>query len=263
MDLQLKDKLILVTGSTQGIGKEIAKTFLEEGARVVINGRTAEKLDHVVEEFKHLGDIQGIAADVSTKEGADALIQKVDAIGDLDVLVNNTAMFEVKDVEDVTDEEWMGYFETNIMSAVRLSRHFLPKMLERDTGRILNISSEAGVKPLAEMIPYSTTKGAVNSLTRGLAERTKGTSVTVNAVLPGPTWTEGVAGFMQGAAENAGEELESFTKDYFNNNEPTSLIQRFGTVEEVAGIVVYLASPKASAINGAMQKVEGGIIRSV
>ncbi len=215
---------MLITGSTQGIGKQIAKTFLEEGARVVINGRTQDKLNHVVTELSSIGEIHGIAADVSNAKGADHLISQVDAIGELDVLVNNTAVFEVKKIEDVTDEEWLNYFQVNIMSAVRLSRHYLPKMLERNTGRILNISSEAAVKPLAEMIPYSTTKGAINSLTRGLAERTKGTKVTVNSILPGPTWTEGVEGFMKGAAENAGEDLESFTKNYFKNNEPTSLL---------------------------------------
>ncbi|WLR49796.1 SDR family oxidoreductase [Bacillus tianshenii] len=263
MDLQLQGKLVLVTGSTQGIGKEIAATFVREGARVVVNGRTAEKVEQVVKELSKCGEVHGVAADLATADGAEKLIRKVDELGELDVLVNNTAFFEVKQLEDVTEEEWMDYFQTNIMSVVRLSRHFLPKMLKRDTGRILNISSEAGVKPLAQMIPYSTTKGAVNSLTRGLAERTKGTNVTVNDVLPGPTWTEGVANFMKGAAEDAGEDLESFTKNYFKNNEPTSLIQRFGTVEEVASTVVFLASPHASAINGASQRVEGGIIRSI
>lgn len=263
MDMQLQNKLVLVTGSTQGIGKETARQYAKEGARVIVNGRTQSKLDNIVKELSADGEVHGIAADVSTEEGANKLIEAVEALGDLDILVNNTSIFEVKQVEEVTDEEWMNYFNTNILSVVRLARHFLPNMLERNTGRIINISSEAAVKPLAEMIPYSTTKGAVNSLTRGLAERTKGTNVTVNSVLPGPTWTEGVAGFMEGAAEDAGEDLESFTENYFKNNEPTSLIQRFGTVHEVASTVIFLSSPHASGINGNTQRVEGGIIRSV
>ncbi|KGX90723.1 oxidoreductase [Pontibacillus halophilus JSM 076056 = DSM 19796] len=263
MDFKLKNKLVLVTGSTQGIGKETAKTFLNEGARVIVNGRTQEKVDGIVKELTEFGEVHGVAADLSSPEGADKMIKAVDDLGTLDVLVNNTAWFEVKQIEEITEEEWMNYFQTNIMSVVRLSSHYLPKMLERDAGRIINISSEAGVKPIAPMIAYSTTKGAVNALTRGLAERTKGTNVTVNAVLPGPTWTEGVEGFMKGAAEDAGEELESFTENYFKANEPTSLIQRFGTVEEVASTVVFLASQQASAINGNMQRVEGGIIRSL
>lgn len=263
MDLQLQNQLVLITGSTQGIGKEIAKTFAEEGARVIINSRTQDKVDRIANELSEYGEVHGFAADISTAAGANDLIDKVKDLGDLDILINNTGFFEVKQLEDVADEEWLSYFETNIMSIVRLSRYFLPRMLERNSGRIINISSEAGVKPLAAMIPYSTTKGAVNSLTRGMAERTKGTNVTVNAVLPGPTWTEGIAEFMEGAAKEAGEDLDSFTRDYFKTNEPTSLIQRFAAVEEVANTVVFLASSKAAAINGASQRVEGGIIRSI
>ena len=163
----------------------------------------------------------------------------------------------------MTDDEWTRYFEVNVMSAVRLCRRFLPQMLERNSGRILNISSEAGVKPLAQMIPYSMTKTALISLSRGMAEMTKGTNVTVNSVLPGPTWTEGVASYMEGAAKAAGEDTDSFVRDYFKVNEPTSLIQRYATPEEVANTIVFLASDAASAINGIAQRVEGGIIRSI
>ncbi|MCA1062747.1 SDR family oxidoreductase [Rossellomorea sp. AcN35-11] len=263
MDLGLKNKLVLITGSTSGIGKETAKTFLKEGANVIINGRTQEKVDNVVRELSPLGTVYGIAADLSRMEESKKLFADIQQLGSLEVLVNNLAFFEVKDFADVTDEEWMHYFETNVLTAIRAARQFLPQMLERNSGRVINLASEAGVKPLAQMIPYSVTKTALISLSRGLAELTKGSNVTVNSVLPGPTWTEGVENYMKGAAEAEGEELSSFTENYFKNNEPTSLIQRFATVEEVASTIVYLASDKASAINGSAQRVEGGIIRSL
>ncbi|AZB44386.1 SDR family oxidoreductase [Bacillus sp. FJAT-42376] len=263
MDLNLKGKLAVVTGSTGGIGKETAKSFLQEGAKVIINGRTEEKVQKVADELSAFGTVYGVAADLSKLEGSNDFISKVNEIGPVDILVNNLAFFEVKSFEEVTDEEWEDYFQTNIMSAVRLSRKFLPDMLKRNSGRLLNLASEAGVKPLPQMIPYSVTKTALISLSRGLAELTKGTNVTVNSVLPGPTWTEGVENFMKGAAESEGKDLEPFTKDYFKENEPTSLIQRFATVEEVASTILFLASDKASAINGSAQRVEGGIIRSL
>jgi NAD(P)-dependent dehydrogenase (short-subunit alcohol dehydrogenase family) len=263
MNLQLQDKLVVVTGSTSGIGKGIARSFLQEGARVIVNGRTQSRVDEVVSELAAFGTVYGVAADVSDASQAQHFISKVKEYGEVDVLVNNMGIFEVKAFEDVTDEEWMNYFNANVLSAVRLSRSFLPEMLKRNTGRILNIASEAGVKPLPQMVPYSVTKTALISLSRGLAELTKGTNVTVNSVLPGPTWTEGVEGYMIGAAKAENQELESFTENYFKNNEPTSLIQRFATVEEVADTVVFLASQNASAINGTAQRVEGGIIRSL
>ena len=263
MDLQLSNKLALVTGSTSGIGKGIAETLLKEGAEVIVNGRTEERVNNLVEELSSLGKVHGIVADLSKADESEKLVDEVNKLGNLDILINNMGMFEVKAFEEVTDEEWMTYFQTNVVSAVRLSRQFLPEMLARDTGRVLNIASEAGVKPLAQMIPYSVTKSSLISLSRGLAEMTKGTNVTVNSVLPGPTWTDGVAGFMKGAAAEEGKNLEKFTEDYFKDNEPTSLIQRFATVEEVASTVTFLASPLSSAINGSAQRVEGGIIRSV
>ncbi len=263
MDLQLSNKLALVTGSTSGIGKGIAETLLKEGAEVIVNGRTEERVNNLVEELSSLGKVHGIVADLSKADESEKLVDEVKNLGNLDILINNMGMFEVKAFEEVTDEEWMTYFQTNVVSAVRLSRQFLPEMLARDTGRVLNIASEAGVKPLAQMIPYSVTKSSLISLSRGLAEMTKGTNVTVNSVLPGPTWTDGVAAFMKGAAAEEGKDLEKFTEDYFKDNEPTSLIQRFATVEEVASTVTFLASPLSSAINGSAQRVEGGIIRSI
>ncbi|MBM7703028.1 SDR family NAD(P)-dependent oxidoreductase [Metabacillus iocasae] len=263
MELNLQNKLVLVTGSTGGIGKEVAKTFLQEGATVIVNGRTEERVSKVVEELSSFGTVHGIAADLANAEESKTFVQKVDALGELDVLINNLAFFEVKAFEDVTDDEWMEYFQVNVMTAVRLSRHFLPKMIARNSGRVINLASEAGVKPLPQMIPYSVTKTALISLSRGLAELTKGKNVTVNSVLPGPTWTEGVENYMEGAAKAEGKDLETFTNEYFKVNEPTSLIQRFATVEEVASTIVFLSSDKASAINGVAQRVEGGIIRSL
>ncbi|MCP6681743.1 SDR family NAD(P)-dependent oxidoreductase [Bacillus nakamurai] len=263
MQLQLEQKLVLITGSTSGIGKAAAKSFLAEGAAVIVNGRKKDTVERTVEELSAYGTVHGIAADLSRQEEADELIEQVRRIGEVDILVNNLGFFEVKDFTEVTDEEWSRYFEVNVMSAVRLCRRYLPQMLERNSGRILNISSEAGVKPLAQMIPYSMTKTALISLSRGMAEMTKGTKVTVNSVLPGPTWTEGVASYMEGAAKAAGEDTDTFVKDYFKVNEPTSLIQRYATPEEVANTIVFLASETASAINGTAQRVEGGIIRSI
>ncbi|MGG1007458.1 SDR family oxidoreductase [Bacillus velezensis] len=263
MELQLEQKLVLITGSTSGIGKAAAKSFLAEGAEVIINGRKKETVERTVEELSAYGTVHGIAADLSRQDEADDLIKRAGGIGEVDILVNNLGFFEVKDFAEVSDDEWTRYFEVNVMSAVRLCRRFLPQMLERNSGRILNISSEAGVKPLAQMIPYSMTKTALISLSRGMAEMTKGTNVTVNSVLPGPTWTEGVASYMEGAAKAAGEDTDSFVRDYFKVNEPTSLIQRYATPEEVANTIVFLASSAASAINGTAQRVEGGIIRSI
>jgi NAD(P)-dependent dehydrogenase (short-subunit alcohol dehydrogenase family) len=263
MDLGLKDKRVLVTGSTMGIGKAIAISFLKEGAQVILNGRDAATVKETVNELSAYGNAAGIAADLTNEEELQRLVRQLDEMGELDVLVNNAGIFEAKPFEQVTDEEWLHYFNVNVMSAVRLSRIYLPKMLERNKGRVILMGSEAGLKPLPLMLHYSVTKTALIGLARGLAELTKGTSVTVNSVLPGPTWTEGVEQFMIGAAESEGLDLQSFTADYFRSNEPTSLIQRFATVEEVADTVVYLASDRASAINGASQRVEGGIIRSI
>ncbi|PZE21512.1 SDR family NAD(P)-dependent oxidoreductase [Paenibacillus xerothermodurans] len=265
MDLGLNGKRVLVTGSTMGIGKAIAKSFAAEGADVIVNGRDEATVQRTVEELSAHGpsQIMGIAADLTSDQDVKKLVRRIDDMGGLDVLVNNVGIFEAKPFEQVTDEEWLRYFNVNVMSAVRLSRIYLPKMLERNKGRVILIASEAGLKPLPLMIHYSVTKTALIGLARGLAELTKGTGVTVNSVLPGPTWTEGVEQFMIGAAQSEGMELESVIADYFKKNEPTSLIQRFAAVEEVADTVVYLASEKASAINGSSQRVEGGIIRAL
>lgn len=264
MQLNLDNKLVLVTGSTTGIGKATAKSFLNEGARVIINGRNQERVDTAVQELSSFGIVYGIVADVSKAADCETLVAKINEIGNLDVLVNNTGIFEVKPFVDVTDEEWMNYYQVNVLSAVRLSRAFLPGMIERNNnGRIINIASEAGIKPYPELVPYGVSKTALITLSRGLAEVAKGTSVTVNSILPGPTWTDGFAKFITDLADDHGKELEKFITEYFENDVPTSLIQRYATEAEVADTIVFLASEKASAINGVAQKVEGGIIQSI
>ncbi|MCA0150173.1 SDR family oxidoreductase [Rossellomorea vietnamensis] len=263
MNLNLKDKLVLVTGSTSGIGKATAISFLKEGASVIINGRSDHTVEAAVKELSDFGTVYGIRADVSKKNESEELIAKVNDIGDLDVLVNNTGVFTVKPFEEVTDEEWLEYYQINVMSAVRLSRAFLGKMMDRNAGRIINIASEAGIKPYPELIPYGVSKTALITLSRGLAEVAKGTNVTVNSVLPGPTWTEGFGTFITDLAKENGQDLETFISEYFKNDQPSSLIQRYATVEEVADTIVFLSSDKASAINGAAQRVEGGIIQSI
>lgn len=263
LNLNLKDKLVLVTGSTSGIGKATAISFLKEGASVIINGRSDHTVEAAVKELSDFGTVYGIRADVSKKNESEELIAKVNDIGDLDVLVNNTGVFTVKPFEEVTDEEWLEYYQINVMSAVRLSRAFLGKMMDRNAGRIINIASEAGIKPYPELIPYGVSKTALITLSRGLAEVAKGTNVTVNSVLPGPTWTEGFGTFITDLAKENGQDLETFISEYFKNDQPSSLIQRYATVEEVADTIVFLSSDKASAINGAAQRVEGGIIQSI
>ena len=261
MELNLKDKLVLITGSTSGIGKEIAKVFCREGARVVMNGRSEDRVKAVFEELSQYGKVSGIAADVSTAEGVECLFTEATRIGEVDVLVNNVGIFEVKPFEDTTDEDWFHYFNVNVMTAVRLSRKILPGMLERKTGRIIMIASEAGVKPMPEMIHYSVTKTALIGLARGLAELTKGTDVSVNSVLAGPTWTDGAKNYFEGISKAEGRPLNDVTRDFFTKENPTSIIQRFATVEEVAAMVVFLSS--VSAVNGSAQRIEGGIIRSI
>jgi NAD(P)-dependent dehydrogenase (short-subunit alcohol dehydrogenase family) len=261
MDLGLKDKLVLVTGSASGIGKATARTFLEEGAKVIVHGLTQAEVDICVAELSPLGDVVGKAGDLTDPDQAIDLCSFAQSQGDVDVLVNNVGIFSVKAFEDLTDSDWMHYFDINVMSAVRMSRVFLPAMLKRGTGSIVNLASEAGVKPLPQMIHYSVTKTAMLGLTRGMAETTKGTSVRVNSVLPGPTWTEGVAVYFDGLAGQRGEPLEDTIENYFKSDEPTSLIQRFVQVEEVARTIVTVAANKA--MNGGAHKVEGGIIRSI
>jgi NAD(P)-dependent dehydrogenase (short-subunit alcohol dehydrogenase family) len=263
MDLQIEGKLALVTGSTLGIGKAIAVKLLKEGAQVIINGRSQERIDAVLQELQPMGRIYGVAADIATARGAEHLVKAAQAIGDVDILINNVGFFEFKPFFQVTDAEWTKLFDLNVMSGVWLSRMIMPKMLEQNWGRIVFIASEAGVKPNPEMIHYSVTKTTQIALARGLAEMTKGTGVTVNSALVAPTWTEGVEVFLDKIAIVSGTTIEAMKTDYFKTDGVTSLLQRFATVDEIADLVVFLCSENASAINGAAQRVDGGIVRSI
>lgn len=261
MDLGLKDKLVLVTGSGSGIGKATAQAYLEEGARLIVHGLTDEEVSACVDDLSQLGSVEGIAADLTNSGDATKLAEFAQARGNIDVLVNNVGIFSVKPFEDLTDDDWMHYFNINVMSAVRMSRIFLPAMLKRGEGSIINMASEAAVKPLPQMVHYSVTKTAMLGLTRGMAELTKGTKVRVNSILPGPTWTEGVEAYFDGLAEQKGEPLDVIVDNYFKTDEPTSLIQRFVQPDEVARMIVTISASTAS--NGAAHRIEGGIVRNI
>ena len=263
MDLQLSDKVALVSGSTAGIGLAIATTLAEEGATVIVNGRTQERVNHAIEILQQSvpnAKLQGIAADLGTKAGVELLLQQVPFVN---ILVNNLGIYGSQAFEDISDEEWMNILEVNVMSGIRLSRHYLPLMLKKDWGRIIFISSESGLNIPAEMIHYGVTKTAQVALSRGLAETTAGTQVTVNTVLPGPTRSEGVETFIEGLAKDQNISPEQVEKEFFTKMRPSSLIQRFATTSEVAALVAFVASPVASAINGAALRVEGGVVRSI
>jgi NAD(P)-dependent dehydrogenase (short-subunit alcohol dehydrogenase family) len=257
MDLQLKNRLALVSGSTAGIGYAIAEALLREGARVIVNGRTQAAVDAAVAKLG-VGAI-GFAGDLACAAGADALAK---AHPDIDILVNNLGIFEPKAFEDIPDADWTRFFDVNVLSGVRLSRQVLPGMKRRNWGRILFISSESGIQIPAEMIHYGMTKSAQIAIARGLAESVAGTGITVNSVLPGPTRSRGVEDFVQTLADESGQSFEAFEKEFFEKVRPTSLIKRFATPEEVAAMVVYLASPLASATTGAAVRVDGGTVKS-
>lgn len=263
MDLQLTDKVALVSGSTAGIGLAIATTLAQEGATVVINGRTEERVNAAIDQIKQTSSgakLQGMVADLGTAEGADALFQQVP---DVDILVNNLGIYGAKAFPEISDQEWLNFLEVNVISGVRLSRHYLPKMLQKNWGRIIFISSESGVNIPVEMIHYGVTKTAQIALARGLAEMTTGTNVTVNSVLPGPTRSEGVETFIQGLAADQNISPEQVEQEFFAKTRPSSLLQRFATVEEVAALVAFVASPQSSATNGAALRVDGGVVRSI
>ncbi|HBS36949.1 MAG TPA: oxidoreductase [Rhodobacteraceae bacterium] len=261
MNLGLKDKLVLVTGSGSGIGKATAKTYLQEGARLIVHGLTEAEVAACVDDLSPLGYVKGIAADLTNQAGATALADFAIAQGEVDILINNVGIFSVKPFEDLTDEDWMHYFNINVLSAVRMSRIFLPAMLKRGTGAIINMASEAAVKPLPQMVHYSVTKTAMLGLTRGMAELTKGTKVRINSILPGPTWTEGVEAYFDELADQKGEPLDTIVDNYFKSDEPTSLIQRFVQPDEVARMIVTISASTAS--NGAAHRIEGGIVRNI
>jgi 3-oxoacyl-[acyl-carrier protein] reductase len=261
MDLHLDGKLALITASTGGIGKEIATALAREGATVVVNGRSAASVEAAVADIrKRVPDakLEKLAADNGTAEGAATTIAR---FPDLDILVNNLGIYEAVAFFDETDEAWQRLFEVNIMSGVRLARHYLKRMLARKTGRVLFIASESAISPSPEMAHYAATKTMQLSISRSLAELTKGTAVTVNTVMPGSTRTEGVAKLVQDIFP--GVPLEEAEKRFMRENRPTSLIERLIDPKEIADLVAYVSSPLASAINGASLRIDGGLVRSV
>lgn len=263
MDLQLKGKTALVSGSTQGIGFAIAQRLLEEGAAVIINGRTEARISEAVEKLKTAipgAEISGIAADFAKANEVTALLEKVPEV---DILINNAGIFEPKPFAEITDEEWIRFFEINVLSGVRLSRHYFPKMLARNWGRIIFISSESAIVTPDEMIHYGMTKTAQLAVSRGLAELTKNTAVTVNSLLPGPTKSEGVDEFVRQLAEKQNITTAEAEADFFKTMRPSSLIQRFADVSEIANLAAYLASPLSAATNGAALRADGGLVRSI
>lgn len=263
MDLQLTNKKALVTGSTAGIGFAIASLLAQEGASVVVNGRSQGRVDEAVKRIQQQktdAKVTGAAADVGTKESVMLLIGKVTTV---DILVNSLGIYEPKPFVEIADQDWLRFFEVNVLSGVRLSRFYLPQMLQKNWGRIVFLSSESGVNIPVEMIHYGVTKTAQIALARGLAETTAGTGVTVNSVLPGPTRSEGVEQFVQDLAKSKGSDEASVEKEFFRTIRPSSLLKRFATPEEVASIVVYVCSPLASATNGAALRVDGGVVRSI
>jgi NAD(P)-dependent dehydrogenase (short-subunit alcohol dehydrogenase family) len=264
MDLGLKGRRALVTGSTQGIGFAIAAALAQEGADVILNGRGHDKVKGAVERLLRdgasVGDVAGVAADLGTAEGCAALVHQVPEV---DILVNNAGIFAPRPFAEIGDGEWQEMLEVNLMSGVRLSRHYFPAMLKRGWGRVVFISSESGVQIPAEMIHYGVSKTAQIALARGMAEMTAGTDVTVNSVLPGPTWSEGVATFVGEVGKSQGKDARQMEQEFFTSMRPSSLIKRFARPEEVAAATVFVCSPKASAINGAAVRAEGGVVRAI
>ncbi|MFO1512775.1 MAG: SDR family oxidoreductase [Verrucomicrobiota bacterium] len=256
MNLQLENKTALVTGSTKGIGFAIARALAAEGASVIVNGRSADSARAAAQKIGHRAC--GIAADVSTAAGCAELVKQLPKV---DILVNNAGIFEPKPFAEIPDADWERFYQVNVMSGVRLTRAYLPGMLERNWGRVIFISSESGVQIPEEMIHYGMTKAAELALVNGISQLTRRTGVTVNAVLPGPTASEGVTDFVNTLAAGAKQSAEEFEKEFFRSVRPTSLLQRFATVDEVANVVAYLSSPLASATNGAAVRVDGGVLR--
>jgi len=262
VDLKLTGKIALLTGSTAGIGFAIARSLASEGAHVYVNGRTQQRVDAAVAAIRShaASKVEGIAADFSGSAGAEWVIARLPAV---DVLVNNVGIFEPKLFAEIPDADWYRLFEINVMSGVRLSRHYLAGMLERNWGCILFISSESGVQIPAEMVHYGMTKTAQIAVARGIAESVAGTGVTVNSILAGPTESEGVGTFVEAMAKQENKSRAEVEKQFFERVRPSSLLKRFATVDEVAAMAIYLAGEVSSATNGAGLRVDGGVVRAI
>lgn len=263
MDLQIEGKNALVSGSTGGIGYAIAKALAKEGANVYVNGRSKERVEDAIQRLEKegaKGKLIGAPVDLSTKSGFEEIKRLIPS---LDILINNLGIYEVKAFENISDDDWLHIFEVNVLSGVRLSRYYLPKMKIQNWGRIIFVSSESGVNTPAEMIHYGVSKSCQIALGRGLAETTAGTKVTVNSILPGPTFTEGVSKYVSDVSKAQGVDTTTVEKEFFDNVRPSSLIKRFAESDEVAALAAFLCSPRAAAINGAAMRVDGGVIRSM
>lgn len=263
MNFGLKGKTAIVTGSTAGIGLAIATALAEEGAKVVINGRTEARVSAALAKIRHkdhTADLLGVAADLGSAAGVETFVKQVPHA---DILINNLGIFEPKPFAEIPDSDWLRFFEVNVMSGVRLSRHYLPGMLKHNWGRIIFISSESAFQVPAEMVHYGMTKTAQVAVARGLAESVAGTGVTVNSVLPGPTASEGAVSFLDNLAKKQGLSAAEMEKEFFKSARPTSLLKRFETPQEIASVVAFVASAQSAAISGAAVRAEGGVIRSI
>jgi NAD(P)-dependent dehydrogenase (short-subunit alcohol dehydrogenase family) len=263
MDLQINGKTAVVSGSTVGIGFAIAAALAAEGAQVVVNGRTEARVTAALNSIRQRvknADVRGIAADLGTAQGVAAFLQQAP---EADILVNNLGICEPKPFLEIPDSRWLRFFEVNVLSGVRLSRHYLPGMLRKNWGRVIFISSESAQQIPAEMVHYGMTKTAQVAIARGLAESVAGTGVTVNSILAGPTASEGVGDFVEGMAKQQGMTKAEIEKQFFSTVRPSSLLRRFETPEEVAAVVAFIAGTQATAINGSAVRAEGGVIRSI
>jgi NAD(P)-dependent dehydrogenase (short-subunit alcohol dehydrogenase family) len=263
MDLQLAGKTALVTGSTAGIGLAIATSLAGEGTRVFVNGRSKNRVDQAIASIKEKfpeAILAGAEGDVGNAQSIAKICSTIPAV---DILINNAGIFEPKEFGKISDEDWLRFFEVNVMSGVRFSRHYLPGMLAKNWGRIIFISSESAVQIPKEMIHYGMTKTAQLAISRGLAELTIGTNVTVNSVLPGPTASEGVETFVKDMSKHRNVSEKEIESEFFKSVRPSSLLQRFASVEEVANMVTFVASPRSSATNGSALRVDGGVVRSI
>ena len=262
MDFHLNDKVALVTGGTAGIGLEIARALAAEGARVFITGRDQSKLDAAIASIQTSGDaaVSGLRADAASPAGAAAIAEATPAV---DILVNNLGIYESKAFADISDADWTNLFDVNVMSGVRLSRAYLPGMLERNWGRIIFVSSESGLAVPPDMIHYATTKTAQLAVARGLAQLTRGSNVTVNSVMPGPTRSEGIEAFLRSQARDPAAPIKKIEAEFFASARSSSILQRMIEAEEVANLVAYLASPRSSATNGAALRAEGGLVNTI
>lgn len=263
MNLGLQGKLAVVSGSTAGIGFAIAFTLAQEGTRVVINGRTEARVTTAVEKIRQRmkgAELIGVAADLGTAAGVDALVKQVP---EADILVNNLGIFEPKPFLEIPDDDWLRFFEVNVLSGVRLTRQYLPAMLQKNWGRVIFISSESAQQIPPEMIHYGMTKTAQVAIARGVAQSVVATGVTANSILVGPTASEGAGEFVQGMARQQGITAAEVEKQFFANIRPTSLLKRFETPEEVAAVVAFVASTQAVAINGAAVRAEAGVVQSI